>query len=748
MNTIDPNYEPAELAAKFVNQTSKHVFLTGKAGTGKTTFLKHIIETTHKKAVVIAPTGIAAINAGGVTAHSMFQLPFGSFIPVNQTPAEYNNTFKLNTPASLLQQFKMFDAKRNLLREIELVIIDEVSMLRSDFLDAIDLVLRTVRRNNRVFGGIQMLFIGDLFQLPPIVKDDEWEVMRQFYKSMYFFDAKALQQDKPIYIELEKVYRQSDQRFLELLNNLRDNKVTKEDVALLNQYYKPNFSSSENYITLTTHNYKANSINELHLQSIAKPSFYFDATIEGEFSEYSYPVDMRMELKLGAQVMFIKNDPTGQQRFFNGKIGVITKLNDSSVEVLCEGANFAITVEQYTWENVKYGLKADTNEIEEKIVGTFTHFPIKLAWAITVHKSQGLTFDKAIIDISSAFVSGQVYVALSRLRSLDGLILNSFINYDSVKPDVIVLDYSEQESGALNLVEIAREESRKYLLEFIVNSFDLSKLSRTLRYHIDSYTKDEKKSSKQLYRNWAVKLGEQLAEIEVVTSKFQQQVKRIIDSKDINLVETLRERVKSARDYFSPLILKPIESILDLKGLLNKEKKIKQYLKELTTLEVAFQEQLKQMYKASAMIEAYINNESYTRSANAQPLLIIEKPKEEKAEVSQLGRVRTNKIKDKKEKVDTKLESLKLYQGGNSIEEIATCRNLKRDTIESHLAHYIHSGEVELTDLISQVKFDKIIELAKTVENPYSSVLKAALPENYSYSEIKIALTCLEREKN
>ena len=310
---------PAEIASKFINHTGKNIFLTGKAGTGKTTFLKYIVESTHKKCIVAAPTGIAAINAGGVTLHSLFQLPFGAFIPENIQATQTMYT-KLNTPHSLIKEMQLNANKRNLLRELELLIIDEVSMLRADLLDAIDVILRSVRRNHtKAFGGVQILFIGDLLQLPPVVKDDEWQTLRNYYKSVYFFDARVLQQQKPLYVELDKIYRQDDAVFIGLLNNLRANKTTKADIDLLNSYHQPEFKPNpeENYITLTTHNVKADKINKEYLQNLGGQSFFYKARIDGEFNENTYPVELNLELKQGAQVMFVKNGLSGAQRFFN-----------------------------------------------------------------------------------------------------------------------------------------------------------------------------------------------------------------------------------------------------------------------------------------------------------------------------------------------------------------------------------------------------------------------------------------------
>lgn len=429
MPTLEETSMPAEIAAKFVNYTSKHVFLTGKAGTGKTTFLRKLIKLTHKKALIVAPTGIAAINASGVTIHSLFQLPFGSFFPdaagglINE-----NINFNFNTPKTLVKHLNMQGNKRRMLQELELLVIDEVSMLRADMLDAIDFALRYVRRNrNLPFGGVQLLFIGDLHQLPPVVKNDEWRIMAKFYKSIYFFDALALQDNPPVYIELDKIYRQDDSVFIDLLNNLRNNKITTEDTALLRQHFKQDFkpAADENYITLTTHNNKADSINRERLAQLKSKSYFFEAKIQGEFNEYAYPNDKSLELKVGAQVMFIKNDMTAEKRYYNGKIGVVHHIEKDIIEIELPEDRTVIEISRYTWENVKYKLDEASNEIKENVAGSFIQYPIKLAWAITVHKSQGLTFDKAIIDVGDAFAPGQAYVALSRLRSLKGLVLTS-----------------------------------------------------------------------------------------------------------------------------------------------------------------------------------------------------------------------------------------------------------------------------------------------------------------------------------
>lgn len=365
---------PEIIATKFINRTGKHLFLTGKAGTGKTTFLKQIIEHTHKNAVIAAPTGIAAINAGGVTLHSLFQLPFGSFIP-SDAPLNMSVTTQVTTPKQLTRNLQMHTSKRRLLQEIELLIIDEVSMLRADLLDAIDTILRYVRRKrNLPFGGVQILFIGDLHQLPPVVKDGEWSMLCEYYKSIHFFEALALGGQKPVYIELEKIYRQTDSRFISLLNNFRENKVSRDDINTLNKCLKPDFKpeNSDGYIHLTTHNRIADEINRKALQRLPGESFQYSCEIEGNFLEHQYPIDPILELKEGAQVMFIKNDYSGQQRYFNGKIGVVTELGEEQIEVGFLDGSDPAWVERYEWQNKKFTLNKTSNEIEEDLLGALS----------------------------------------------------------------------------------------------------------------------------------------------------------------------------------------------------------------------------------------------------------------------------------------------------------------------------------------------------------------------------------------
>lgn len=742
----------ASIASKFINNTNKNVFLTGKAGTGKTTFLKHIIKHTYKNAVIVAPTGIAAINAGGVTIHSLFQLPFGAFIPSRETTLEFNENQKINNPNTLLRGLQLNTTKRRLLQELELLIIDEVSMLRADLLDAIDTVLKSVRRkNNLPFGGVQVLFIGDLLQLPPVVKDDEWRLLKSHYRTAFFFDAVVLQQSKPLYIELDKIYRQADNSFISILNNLRNNQVTKQDIETLNSFYKPDYKSdlNDNYIHLTTHNNKADSLNRESLLSLPGPSYFFKASIEDDFNEYAYPVEQNLELKKGAQIMFIKNDPSGNQRFFNGKIGIVSNINANEIEVSFNDGKPPIAVSKYEWQNIKYSLNEATNEIEEKINGTFTQYPIKLAWAITVHKSQGLTFEKAIIDIENAFAPGQVYVALSRLTSLKGLILSSPINVNSLNVNANITEYANTKDSNQVLAELFEKESFVFFQNYVIQCFNFATLNHALTLHIESYQKDEQKSSKQKHFNWAFELKKEVEATKIVSDKFLNQLNNIFISKQPDFKNQLKARILAAKDHFAPLLKQFSKTILKQIEKLQSEKKVKAYLTELAELDALFFKQLQLINKAEAMVNSANENSEFSKET-------INTAKENKERIEELSKVPTPKSRkkdktktetDKKEKINTKEVTFHLFKSGKTIEEIAQERKMVPLTIEGHLAHYAGLGMIDVKLFVDEEKMKNIITVSKTLDTTLFGPIKQLLGDDYTYSEIRFAMTYYQHSK-
>ena len=465
-----------QLAFDFVQYTGKHIFLTGKAGTGKTTFLHQLKRNSPKRMVVVAPTGVAAINAGGVTIHSFFQLPFGPFLPAENSG--------IPNPGST-DGFQKFNREKvAILKSLDLLVIDEISMVRADLLDGIDSVLRRYKDRNQPFGGVQLLMIGDLQQLAPVVKDDEWSLLRPHYETIYFFSSKALKKTDYISIELTHIFRQRDEAFIKLLNKIRDNNADQLTLDDLNKRYLPDFvtKDGDGYITLTTHNYQSQELNGSKLAKLPSKVHEFKASIEGEFPEYSYPTDFELRLKVGAQVMFVKNDISREKLYYNGKIGTVIKIEDDLVHVRCQGDEDDIVAGRVEWQNTKYTIADQTKEIKESILGVFSQIPLKLAWAITIHKSQGLTFEKAIIDAKAAFAHGQVYVALSRCKTLEGMVLSTPISNHSLKSDSRISVFNEdihQNPPGNALLEESKLEFQRLLL---MELFDFQPLLRRTGY--------------------------------------------------------------------------------------------------------------------------------------------------------------------------------------------------------------------------------------------------------------------------
>ncbi len=551
--------EEFNIAYRFITETNQNVFLTGKAGTGKTIFLKFLRQNSLKNMVVAAPTGVAAINAGGVTLHSLFHLPFAPFIPAKES----DNTNAVNSH-SLLSQIHYNKTKLDLLRNLDLLIIDETSMVASHTIDAIDTILRSVRRRyNEPFGGTQVLFIGDLHQLPPVVKREEWEYLKNYYSSIFFFDSKVLQQHVPVMIELKQIFRQQDDAFIDILNGVRNNTLTLDNFERLESRYKQNFvaSDDEGFITLTTHNYQSDTINKGKLNALPARQYNYRAIVEGNFPEHIYPAEQSLELKEGAQVMFLKNDTEGK-RYFNGKIGTITLLENDRIKVKCKDEPEEIEVQKYIWKNMNYSLDAESKQIVEEELGSFMQYPLRLAWAITIHKSQGLTFDKLIIDAENAFANGQVYVALSRCTSLEGLVLTSHINQRFLGAHQNLADWTEKNQDDKNLsgkFEEARQAFIQKELQLIFTfknwTYGIKELGSAMRENKESITPD--------CFEWYERQYNEQQTLDGVAAKFREYMLGVLSQNpDAENNEALQKRIQDAANYFVKEISRWRESFM------------------------------------------------------------------------------------------------------------------------------------------------------------------------------------------
>ncbi len=526
------------LAWHIISNTDTHLFLTGKAGTGKTTFLRQLKEKLPKRMVVLAPTGIAAINAHGTTIHSFFQFGFGPQLP----DAKRSNKYKFRK------------SKIQLIRSLDLVVIDEISMVRADILDAIDATMRQYRDRSRPFGGVQMLMIGDMQQLAPVARDDEWQLLQPYYETPYFFSSHALQSSDFVTVELQHVYRQSDSLFIDILNKVRTNSIDDASLKILNQRYNPTFVPPKKigYIRLCTHNRQADAINRKELAALSTPSMTFEAEVEGDFPELSYPTEESLELKIGAQVMFVKNDSSAAKEYYNGMIGeVIDFDSNEQIHVRCTDNNKIIKVGKEKWENTHYTLDNDTKEIFEEIVGTFEQYPLKTAWAITVHKSQGLTFDRAIIDVQHSFAHGQTYVALSRCKSLDGMVLSNPIPRYAIINDVKVEQFTndprhrEPDDRSLAMME------QQYLIRTLDDLFSMLPLRQGINDMVRFLREHFYSQMPKTYSKW-VESGELLKPLEDVAIRFHNQYLSIILHGDD---DQLQERLRKGAAYFEEQLL-------------------------------------------------------------------------------------------------------------------------------------------------------------------------------------------------
>lgn len=562
--------EQAQLAWDIIETTNTNLFLTGKAGTGKTTFLRRLKEESSKRIVVVAPTGIAAINAEGVTIHSFFQLSFAPFIPDAQ--------YKLKE-----QQYRFSKQKIRVIQSIDTLVIDEISMVRADLLDAVDSVLRRFRKNQLPFGGVQMVMIGDLGQLAPVAKDDEWQMLSRYYDTPYFFSSIALKSTRYAIVELKTVYRQSDLHFVELLNRVRDNRADSSVLAALNSRYIPNFQPrvEEGYIRLTTHNYQAQQENERQLALLPGKPYTYEASISGKYPEMLFPTEQILTLKKGAQVMFVKNDSSADKAFYNGMIGTVTEINEKNFFVRTKDTGVVIKVEPEQWENTRYEIDERTNEITEEIDGTFKQFPVKPAWAITVHKSQGLTFDRAIIDVQRAFTHGQTYVALSRCRTLEGLVLSAPLPMSAIIRDRAVDDYvsrAVEHTPTEEQIDLLR---RDYYLSVLSELFDFRPLMSAFNRMLDLLMGHFRRSYPKLIIEYKARLEVIKTQLYDVAERFKMQYNQIvISTPDYQEDVHLQERLTKGATYFARTI-SDIETLVKNTDVQTDTPEVKKMMTEL-----------------------------------------------------------------------------------------------------------------------------------------------------------------------
>lgn len=713
---MEQNHE-LQTAWDFVENTGRSIFLTGKAGTGKTTFLKTIVERSRKRPIVVAPTGVAAINAGGVTIHSFFQLPFSPYVP----------------GAKVESKFDFGREKRKIIASIDLLIIDEISMVRADLLDAIDTVLRRFRNHYQPFGGVQLLMIGDLAQLTPVMTPEDERILKPYYDTPYFFGSKALQQMDYVTIQLEHVYRQQDLSFIGILNQIRNGHPTEETMMRLNTRCKPAFipSPEEPYIRLTTHNLLANYYNETELQKLRSRTFQFHAEIKGTFPEYSYPTAETLVLKEGAQVMFIKNDTSGEHLYYNGRIGRVVHVDQQQILVLCEGDAEAIEVEPMEWENTRYTLNEETREIETDVQGTFKQYPLRLAWAITIHKSQGLTFDRAIIDANQSFAPGQVYVALSRCRTLEGLVLATPLEARAIINDTRVDSYiAQQETEAQRSIEQLPTLKQEYERFLLLQLFDFRPLlyqQETMVRIFAEFFYHSHSSLKQLHDRALMDLRQQVID---VAEKWQRTIQSL--SYDELHKEEFLERVKRSAGYFADTLDKILSKPLQLTAQI--ETNNKQATRRLSN---ALPDE-RQTWLASRYLLIKMEEMGFTVSHYLK-----------EKQMSMLDALNENTLKSKRKpkpkkepKPKTWEISYQFYQKGMKPDLIAHERRLTLGTIIGHLVRYVDSGTVDFNDLVSQ-EHQQAIERAiqKTGTDKGSTAIKRLCPPDITFDEIRLVLS-------
>ena len=687
--------------------TSRSIFLTGKAGTGKTTFLNDFVQKTKKKYVVVAPTGIAAINAGGVTIHSMFGFPLRTFIP---TLERIDQNLANNIP-DLLQHFRYRKEKLKLLREVEIIIIDEVSMLRADVLDMMDFSLRHIRRNQQKFGGVQMLFIGDLYQLPPVVRDEY--ILKKHYQSPFFFDSYALKELPLVTLELTKVYRQTDEDFLKILNAIRDGDRYEIDFDALNKRFIPDFEpTDEPYVYLTSHNRMADEINQRKLKELPRKSFFYKSKIVGDFKESQYPNEETIELREGSQVMFIRNDASGERKYFNGKLAEIVHLDEEEIFVKIDGLEENFKLKKEVWEQKTYSLDAEKN-IKEDVLGSFEQFPIRLAWAVTIHKSQGLTFDRLIIDAGKSFASGQVYVALSRCRTLEGIVLKSKITPEVIFSDQRVETFQSETNANERIDEILNTEKYDYSIRKVlryVNSVWMTEMLESWYSAALTSKSLDREKAKNLY----FILKKEIDSLNQIYLKFEkvllQKSRKFIEGKE-DWAETETKAKGAVNFFFKNVNEKIFEELKQfyaetkgIKGLKSYNEEIRVFIDDLED----YLQDLKHVY--------LLENKLFDEKNNVE-------------------------ISNRIAKVPSHVLTYQMFEEGKTIPEIAKERGVVNETIFGHLAKFAEQGVLDIKRIVAKENIKTFETLFK--KNPGFTTIsewKNALPKDFEFNEIRVLL--------
>ena len=654
-----------ELAYEYVQHTNRCIFLTGKAGTGKTTFLRRLKQECPKQMAVVAPTGVAAINAEGVTIHSLFQLPPQLFLPTPEARKQ------------LFSEMQMRAQKQRVLRNLELLVIDEVSMVRSDLLDTIDAVLRHIKHQpNHPFGGVQVLVIGDLFQLSPVAREEEWRMLQDYYSGPYFFQAHVFQQLNPIYIELDHVFRQTNMDFVEILNQVRNNTLTSQSLQMLNSRYMPDFKSDadDHYIVLSTHNRKVDAINQREMDALGGKVYCYSATIKDTFPESMFPMDEVLRLKLGARVMFTKNDSSAEKRYYNGKLGIVSHLTDKTITVTCEGED-PIDVHLETWENVRYVSEVGSEVVQPEVIGSFSHYPLRLAWAITIHKAQGLTFDHVVIDAADAFAAGQVYVALSRCRNLEGIVLLTPIPSSALTNAREVLEFTNQQQEIDSIREQLPLAQREYLIILLCAIYDFRELMG--RCYALSQMSKKMTSVQNTMDNYFPNIIVLLEELQRVGERFQQQLRQLVYQSQTH---RLQERLKASIPYFAPRLQEVLKTISNCPLRSNDKSDA-----------TALKQSLIDIYAAiarMAYLQAQVSNvptvEGYFKARDSfrlkEPNLTI---------YTAQRKVRSD---------STALKTLQLFYAGYRIPQIAKERKLTIRTVVKHLRSFLDHDIIHISN--------------------------------------------------